>query len=45
MLTRLRLLLHVFVHRCRFAEYVDLALRCKGCKYEPICCLGHYNPR
>jgi hypothetical protein len=43
MLTRLRLFLHVLVHGCRFVDFVNL--KCEGCKHEPICNLGRYDPR
>ena len=43
MLTRLRLFLHVPVHGCRFVDFVRL--KCEGCKHEPICNLGRYDPR
>lgn len=41
--TRLRLFFYVLAHGCRMRDFVNL--KCEGCKYEPICNLGHYDPR
>ena len=42
-MTRLRLFIHVLVHGCRFRDFVHL--KCVGCKHEPICNFGRYDPR
>jgi hypothetical protein len=42
-LARLRLFLHVLAHGCRIVDFVNL--KCVGCKYEPICNLGRYDPK
>lgn len=41
--TRLRLFLHVLANGCRIVDFANL--KCEGCKYEPICNLGRYDPK
>jgi hypothetical protein len=41
--TRLRLFLHVLANGCRIVDFANL--KCEGCKYEPICKLGRYDPK
>jgi hypothetical protein len=45
MLKKLHLYVRVLMQGCRSLDFVSLKHKCAGCKYDPICFLGRYNPR